>query len=389
MTQSLFPTYQRWDIRPKKGLGCWLQSEDGKEYLDFTSGIGVTSLGHCNPEVGKAVKYQLEHFWHTSNLFTLTIQEQVANLLSEASGLDRVFFCNSGAEANEAAIKLAKKATGRKKIISCLGSFHGRTYATMGATGQEKVRIGYGPMLEQFDYISFNDIASVSKKIDGDTAAIMLEVVQGEGGINLATKEFLTEIQEVASKNGVLIIVDEIQTGIGRTGTCFAYQQFDFSPHIVTVAKALGNGLPIGAMIGKAELIEYFGPGSHGSTFGGNPVSLVACKATLESIFQDEFLALIEQKGHYLKSQLKQQLSNSNYVVDIRGMGLMIGIELASEANDIVIKLQEAGMLTLSAGPNVLRLLPPLNVSYEEMDIAIQRICQAIHSQSGIFLTQK
>ncbi|WP_163101597.1 acetylornithine transaminase [Peribacillus alkalitolerans] len=380
MNQALFPTYQRWDIRPKKGIGSWLYSEAGKEYLDFTSGIGVTSLGHCNPEVTKAVYDQLEQYWHTSNLFTLTIQEQVARHLTEVSQLNHVFFCNSGAEANEAAIKLAKKATGRKKIISCLGSFHGRTYATMGATGQEKVRVGYGPMLEEFDYIPFNDVKSVSEKIDGNTAAIMLEVVQGEGGIHPVSQEYLTEIQEVAKKNGTLIIVDEIQTGIGRTGTAFAYQHFDISPDIITVAKALGNGLPIGAMIGKAELEGYFGPGSHGSTFGGNPVSLAACKATLDIIFQPDFLELVGEKGHYLKSQLQKKLANSKHVKNIRGMGLMIGIEIDCEANPFLMQLQQEGILTLLAGPNVLRLLPPLTVTQQEMDIAIKRICQTINS---------
>jgi acetylornithine/N-succinyldiaminopimelate aminotransferase len=234
--------------------------------------------------------------------------------------------------------------------------------------------------LEHFDYIPFNDVGIVSEKIDGDTAAIMLEVVQGEGGIHPATEEFLTEIQEIAKKNGTLIIVDEIQTGIGRTGTAFSYQHFKFTPDIVTTAKALGNGLPIGAMIGKAELAEYFGPGSHGSTFGGNPVSLAACQATLDIIFQADFLELVREKGEYLKSQLKKKLSNEKLIKDIRGMGLMIGIEMECEANQYVMELQKEGLLTLLAGPNVLRLLPPLTVTNQELDIAIERICQAIKS---------
>lgn len=378
---TLFPTYQKWKIEPETANGSWLTDKNGKTYLDFTSGIGVLNLGHCHPGVLQAVERQLEKFWHTSNLFQNSGQEEAANVLAQSTGLQQVFFCNSGAEANEAAIKLARKATGKSKIVTFHHSFHGRTFATMAATGQEKVRIGYGPMLEAFEYVTYNDGQELAEAVDGNTAAVMLEIVQGEGGIHVAEQEFLNKIKDVCESAGALIIVDEIQTGIGRTGKPFAYQHFDFQPDIITVAKGLGNGLPIGAMIGKKELAEFFGPGSHGSTFGGNPVSVAAARAVLQEILDTRFLEETARKGNHLLAALKKALDQAAEVKEIRGLGLMIAIELKQEAQSILLKLQEQGLLTLTAGPNVLRLLPPLTADKAELDKAVETISHAINTR--------
>ena len=379
----VFPTYARWNITPDKGEGSWLTATDGKTYLDFTSGIGVTGLGHRHPKVEKAIIEQLQKYYHTSNLFQQPNQEALAKKLIKVTELGAVFFSNSGAEANEAAIKIAKKATGKSKIITCNGSFHGRTYATMGATGQEKVRIGYGPMLSKFEYVDFNDSEQLQRACDEQTAAIMIEMIQGEGGINPITESFVETIKKVSEKTGALIIVDEIQTGIGRTGKAFAYQHFGIHPDIVTAAKGLGNGLPIGAMIGKKELIEHFGPGSHGSTFGGNPVSTAAALAVTEEVFQEAFLQDVTAKGQILKEMLIEKLGENSIAKDVRAIGLMIGIDLVDEvkAGAIIAELQKEAVLVLPAGQNVIRLLPPLTVTEEELTIAIEKITAAINQQ--------
>lgn len=285
----LFPTYARWEVEPADAKGTKLIDKNGKEYLDFTSGIGVTNLGHRPDSVQAAITKQLNKFWHVSNLFTQEQQAVAAEKLAHASGLAYTFFANSGAEANEGAIKLAKKATGKDKIITFNKSFHGRTIATMGATGQDKVKQGFGSMLPTFSYATFNDIESVKSLIDNETAAVMVEVVQGEGGIHLADSAFLEELQQLCHEYQALLIIDEIQTGIGRTGKPFAFQHYDLQPDIITCAKGLGSGLPIGAIIGKENLKEYFGPGSHGSTFGGNPLSIASAIATMEIVFNEDF----------------------------------------------------------------------------------------------------
>ncbi|MFJ7745702.1 acetylornithine transaminase [Peribacillus sp. NPDC097295] len=378
---SLFPTYARWDIEPETANGTKLFSIKGKEYLDFTSGIGVLNLGHCHEKVKDAVTEQLNKYWHVSNMFQSSLQEKVAKMLADASGLDQVFFANSGAEANEAAIKLARKATGKSKIVTCLQSFHGRTFATMAATGQEKIKKGFGPMLSSFEYVPFNDNEALAAAVDDDTAAVMIEIVQGEGGIHVVEQSYLDAIAAECKKHGALLIVDEIQTGIGRTGKPFAFLHFDIQPDILTTAKGLGNGLPIGAMIGKRELEEFFGPGSHGSTFGGNPVSVAAAEAVLTEILQPDFLKEAEEKAEYLKSGLVKAFEGVGEVVEVRGLGLMIGIECKQEVQAFILEMQEAGLLLLSAGPNVLRLLPPLTVDRLEMDQAIGKITKALKTK--------
>lgn len=367
----LFPTYSRWEVEPDYAKGTILVDKNGKRYLDFTSGIGVCNLGHRPEVVQTAVTNQLNRFWHVSNLFIQGEQERAAKLLVNAANMDLVFFANSGAEANEAAIKLARKATGRKKIITFVNSFHGRTFATMSATGQEKIKTGFGPMLETFVYVPFNDIAALKNEIDNETAAVMLEVVQGEGGIHLAEAAFLAEVENACKENGALFIIDEIQTGIGRTGKPFAFQHFALNPDIVTVAKGLGNGLPIGAVIGRKALEDVFNPGSHGSTFGGNPIAIAASIATMETVFQQDFLEQVQEKSKNLLDKLSTKLSSFSTILSIKQLGMMVGVETTIELPIILKDLREAGLLALPAGTNVIRLLPPLTIKEDEIEEAV------------------
>lgn len=382
----LFPTYSRWEVEPEYAKGSLLVGMDGKRYLDFTSGIGVCNLGHRPEIVQEAINNQLNRFWHVSNLFVQEEQERAAKLLANAADMDLVFFANSGAEANEAAIKLARKATGRKKIITFINSFHGRTFATMSATGQEKIKIGFGPMLETFVYLPFNDTEALINEIDCETAAVMLEVVQGEGGIHLGEAAFLAEVEKACQENGALFIIDEIQTGIGRTGKPFAFQHFELSPDIVTSAKGLGNGLPIGAVIGKKALEDVFNPGSHGSTFGGNPLSIAAAIATMETIFQQAFLEQVKEKSQYLFEQLSAKLSSLSTITTIKQLGMMIGLETTVDLPAILKELRAAGLLALPAGTNVIRLLPALTVTEAEIDEAVNILETVItkHSKTAV-----
>lgn len=375
---ALFPTYGRLDITIDKTEGTKVWDTNGKEYTDFGSGIGVANLGHRHPDVLEAVESQLQKYWHMSNLYHIPLQEEVASKLTANSSGDYVFFGNSGAEANEAAIKLARKATGKTKIITFQKSFHGRTFATMSATGQDKIQQGFGPLLETFTYVEYNNIESVKNAVDDNTAAIMIESIQGEGGVLPAEPEFFKAIAKLAADKKILLIVDEIQTGIGRTGKPFAYQHYGVSPDIITSAKGLGNGLPVGAMIAKKELGEYFGPGSHGSTFGGNPLAMAAANKVLDLAFDEDFLKKVEEKGNYLITQLQAELAGNDNIIDIRGKGLMIGIECKNEVLPAVKELMNEGLLVLNAGSNVLRLLPPLVVTNEEIDEAVKQIGQCL-----------
>ncbi|MFD1706631.1 acetylornithine transaminase [Siminovitchia sediminis] len=365
----IFNTYARWDIELESGEGTKVKDIHGKEYLDFTSGIGVCNLGHCHPAIVKPVQEQLTKLWHTSNLFQSSLQEKVAKQLTEHSSGDAVFFANSGAEANEAAIKLARKYTGRSKIITFHQSFHGRTMGTIAATGQEKVKYGFGPMLESFVHIPFNDIEALKNEVNDQTAAIMLEVVQGEGGVLPAQEEYLKQIEDICEQNNILLIIDEVQTGIGRTGKPFAYQHYNLSPDIITSAKGLGNGIPVGAMIGKEKLTSAFTPGTHGTTFGGGPLAMTAANAVLKLIFNEKFLLEVIEKGNYLADKLNSCTFKG--VKDIRHKGLMLGIEFSEDVTEKLATLREKGLLVLNAGPNVIRMLPPLTVTFEEMDEAV------------------
>lgn len=374
----LLPTYARFDIAIDSAKGTTVKDTHGKEYLDLTSGIGVINVGHGNEIVKQAVETQLNKYWHMSNLYQIPIQEKVAEQLVKNSSGDYVFFANSGAEANEAAIKLARKAKSKTKIITFKQSFHGRTYATMSATGQSKIQEGFGPLLETFKYVPFNDAKALENAIDENTAAIMLEVIQGEGGVIPAEESFIQAVQELAKKHDLLIIVDEIQTGVGRTGKAFGYQHYNLDPDIITSAKGLGNGLPVGAMITKANLKEYFGPGSHGSTFGGNPISMASANAVLEIVLNERFLTSVVEKGTYLNEQLTKHLKNVKGIQSIRGEGLMVGIIHEEDVLPYLQELISKGILALNAGPKVIRLLPPLTISYEEIDQAVQLITEVL-----------
>ncbi|MHA7139306.1 acetylornithine transaminase [Rossellomorea arthrocnemi] len=367
----LFPTYNRLDIELVSGKGTVVQDQNGQSYLDFISGIAVCNLGHSPYVVKEALEKQLDKLWHVSNLFPIPLQEEAASLLASASGLDSVFFCNSGAEANEAAIKLAKKHTGKTTILTFKQSFHGRTFATMSATGQEKIHSGFGPLVPTFDYLPYNDEQALSNVEGNDVAAIMVEVIQGEGGVNPGTLSFLQAVETLCKEMDALLIVDEVQTGIGRTGAPFAYQHYSLQPDIVTTAKGLGSGFPVGAMMGKKDLVSSFSQGTHGSTFGGNPLAMAAVKATVETIFDEVFLQEVQSKSEYFMQKLKNQLQECRSVKEVKGIGFMIGIQLDMEVKEIIDELRNNGLLTLPAGSQVIRLLPPLTVTYEELDQAL------------------
>ncbi|MGG0155183.1 acetylornithine transaminase [Bacillus mycoides] len=383
MTSHLFQTYGRREIEFLKGNGAKVIDKSGEQYLDFTSGIGVCNLGHCHPTVVKAVEKQLRNIWHISNLFTNSLQEEVASLLTEDTALDHVFFCNSGAEANEAALKLARKHTGKSLVVTCEQSFHGRTFGTLSATGQDKVKEGFGPLLPSFLHIPFNDIRALEEVMNEEVAAVMVEVIQGEGGVILADPSFLKEIEKLCNQYNSLFIIDEVQTGIGRTGTLFAYEQMGIIPDIVTIAKALGNGIPVGAMIGRKELGSSFTAGSHGSTFGGNYIAMTAAKEVLQFIKEQSFFKEVQEKGEYVLKKLQEELRHVECVQNIRGKGLMIGIECKHEVANVIEQLEKAGLLVLQAGPNVIRLLPPLIVTNEELEQAIYMIKRVVCTKNA------
>lgn len=378
--KHVFPTYTRFPIDLVQGKGTIVTDEAGKKYLDFTSGIAVCNLGHCPENVTVAVQKQLADIWHTSNLYESALQDSVAELLvGEDDKL--VFFCNSGTEANEAALKLARKYTKKDKIITFEKSFHGRTFGSMSATGQAKIHKGFGGLVPGFTYVPYNDIEAFRGAIDENTAAVMLEVIQGEGGVIPANAAWLLEIQLHCKKVGALLIIDEVQTGIGRTGTLYSYQHIGLDPDIFTLAKGLGNGLPVGAMVGKSELSSAFGPGSHGSTFGGNKVVLAAAKEVLTTVKQTGFLEEVKAKSEYFRDLLEAKCANLASVTSIRGEGFLIGIEVACSADSVISILREHGLLILTAGSNVLRILPPLTVSYDEINQAVSLLATALENE--------
>ena len=375
----LFPNYVRDEIELVSGKGCYVYDQQGNQYLDFVSGIAVNNLGHQHPKVVNALNQQAAKIWHSSNLYTNSLQENVAKKL--AAGKDYVtFFCNSGAEANEAAIKMARKATGREKIISFVQSFHGRTYGALSATGQPQLQQGFLPIVEGFEYLPYNQIEPLKEKLDASVAAVILEVVQGEGGIIPAEKEWLKSVEHHCRANGSLLIIDEIQTGIGRTGDLFAFESYAIDPDIVTVAKALANGIPVGAMLGKKKLAEVFGPGSHGTTFGGNNLAMSVAANVLEEINQEDFLAAVKSKGDYLINELNSLIDKSEKVLAVRGKGLMIGIELdsADSLKQVLNNLKTNNILALKAGATVLRLLPPLIIDQQTLAEGAKKIKESI-----------
>ncbi|SMO66085.1 acetylornithine transaminase [Melghirimyces algeriensis] len=382
---ALFPTYLRSDLHLVRGEGSWLWDDQGKRYLDFTSGLGVCNLGHTHPEVKSAVQKQLNHLWHVSNLFHIPQQEEVSALLAKETELKYAFFCNSGAESVEAAIKLARrygsesKGLSQPEVVTFHSSFHGRTLATLTATGQEKVKQGFAPLPEGFRCLPYNDVEALESGLTEHTAAVLLEIIQGEGGICPAGSDFLKRLERLCRQRNILLMVDEVQTGIGRTGDLFAFQHAGIQPDVVTVAKGLGNGFPVGAMLGRSGLEKHFGPGSHASTFGGNPLAMAAAKAVLQEMTETDILIRAKQTAQYLQNQLEQRLSLHASVVDIRGQGLMWGVELNQPVAPLIRILQEKGLLAVMAGPKVLRLLPPLVTEVAEVEQAVSIIDESLH----------
>jgi predicted acetylornithine/succinylornithine family transaminase len=375
--QYLANTYTRFPIVVTKGEGCWLWDLDGRRYLDFLAGIAVCNLGHVNPNVYDGVIAQAKKLFHVSNLFYTEPQIKAAEILVERSFGDKVFFCNSGAEANEAAIKLARRYSwkkygeGRHEVIVMENSFHGRTIATVSATGQPKFQEGFTPLLEGFICVPFNRVDSVAERLSGKTCAVMIELIQAEGGVYPAKKEYVKKLRDMTANKDILLIIDEVQTGIGRTGRFFAYEHYDIEPDIISLAKALGNGFPVGAIIGKEHVMEAFEPGTHASTFGGNPMGAAAITATLNTLIDEGIIKHCEEVGKYLHKGLVSLKKRYPFVVDVRGMGLIWGIELSIDGDELVKEFLKEGVIINCVKGKILRLVPPLIVKKEEVDIFI------------------
>jgi acetylornithine/N-succinyldiaminopimelate aminotransferase len=370
-------TYKRFPIVITKGKGCSLWDTEGKKYIDFVSGIAVCNLGHAHPKVSEALSKQADILLHVSNLYYTEPQIELACRLTENSFADRVFFCNSGAEANEAAIKLARKyfkdkgEKERYRIVTMEKSFHGRTMATLSATGQEKIRKGFEPILEGFDHIPFNDIDALQKSIGPSTCAVLLEPIQGEGGVRCPDPDYLKAVRRLCDETEVLLIFDEIQTGMGRTGKFFAYEHFGIEPDIMTLAKALANGLPIGAMLAREEVAEVFGPGSHASTFGGTPIVTAASVQVVKVLLEENIIDHCARMGAYFKERLSGLKAKHESIVDVRGMGLLLGMKLEMEGDTIVKSCMEKGFLINCIQGNILRFIPPLIIEKEEIDALV------------------
>lgn len=375
--KNIMNTYRRVPIALVKGEGARLWDANGKEYLDFVAGIAVCNLGHSHPNVVKAIKKQAKNLMHVSNLYYTRPQGEVAKLLTQHSFADKVFFCNSGAEANEAAIKLARKyahenlGDDKFELITMKDSFHGRTMATITATGQEKFQFGFTPLLDGFKYVPFNDPAALEEAISPRTCGIMLEPIQGEGGVIIPDDRYLEKVRDICDRHRILMIVDEVQTGIGRTGKLFAYEYSGIKPDIMTLAKALGNGFPVGAMLATNEIARAFGPGNHASTFGGNLLAMAAAKATLETMLDEGVLENCQKTGAYFLAKLQALKAKHAMIAGVRGRGLMLACALTVEGADIVKKCQEKGLLINCTGGKTLRFVPPLIITEKDIDMAV------------------
>ncbi len=385
--QTIFNTYARYPLALVKGRGCTLYDDQGRSYTDFIAGIAVCNLGHAHPKLLAAMTAQAETLWHVSNLFYTGPQAELAAWLTRHSFADRVFFANSGAEANEAAIKLARKyfrdrgAVERFRVVSMQQSFHGRTMATLSATGQEKVRTGFDPILEGFDFVPFNDLEELSCMIGPATCAVMLEPIQGEGGVVVPDAAYLSQVRKLCDETGCLLIFDEVQTGIGRTGKLFAYEHFGVAPDIMTLAKALGNGLPIGAMLATEKVAGAFAPGAHASTFGGTPlVSAVALKV-LQTLVEEDLIANAARMGDYLVEKLQALKEKHNCIEAIRGKGLLVGVQLAEPGAPVVTACREKGFLVNCIQDRILRLAPPLIVGRPEIDGLIRCLDEVLKGE--------
>jgi predicted acetylornithine/succinylornithine family transaminase len=389
--QYIAHTYNRYPLLLVRGKGTRVWDLDGKEYLDFFAGLAVCNLGHCHPKVVKAIQAQAEKLIHVSNLYYIEPQIQLASLLCKNSFAGKVFFCNSGAEANEGALKLARKYAKEKigedryEVITMENSFHGRTLATLTATAQKKYHKGYAPLMPGFKYVPFNDLNAVREAIGPKTCAVLLEPIQGEGGVNIPSEGYLKGLREICDEKGILLILDEVQVGMGRTGKLFAYEHEDMKPDLLTVAKSLAGGVPIGALLIRDEIAKSFEPGDHASTFGGNPLATAAGVAALSAILEEGMLDHCHRVGQYFLSRLNEIKKKFPFVQDVRGRGLILGMELKIEGAEIVKKMMKKGFLINCTAGNVLRFLPPLIVTEEEVDrmiLALEKTFEKLQTSS-------
>lgn len=374
--QHIINTYGKRKLALVRGEGVWLWDAEGKKYLDLFSGIAVTNLGHCHPEVTAAICEQAHKLLHISNLYYIEPQVELARMLCEHSFADQWFFCNGGAEANEAAFKLARrywfeKGLYKPGIIAAHQSFHGRTLTTITATGQPKYQKGFGPLPASFFHVPYNDLAALEEAITPEIGAVILEPIQGEGGVRMPQEGYLQGVRELCTKKNVLLIFDEVQTGLGRTGKLFAHEHFGVTPDIMTLAKGLGNGVPIGAMGCTLEAASGFGPGMHACTFGGNPLSTAAAVATFSVLTRAGFIEQAAQIGAYFFARINELAAKYPAIVEVRGLGLMVGIEMKDPVGPVIEKILDAGIICGPAGPNVLRFLPPLIATREHVDQAV------------------
>ena len=382
----LMRTSARLPVSIVRGRGSRVYDLEGREYIDFVSGIAVSTLGYGHPDLTAAIIKQAQHLLHASNLFYTEPQVALARMLTEQSFADKVFFANSGAEANEAAIKLVRRyarqqhGPERFEIITMEGSFHGRTFATLSATGQRKIQEGYEPLLPGFRHVPFNDLAALEQAINLATAAIMLEPIQGEGGVRLPDRDYLTAVGELCRQRDLLLVMDEVQTGIGRTGTLFAYEQYGIRPDIMTLAKGLGGGVPIGACLTTDEVARAFTPGAHASTFGGNPLACSAASAVIRVLLEGRLLEHVREVGAYLAKGLQALKERLPIIKEVRGLGLLQGMELSVEGRSVMLDCLAAGLLINCTADRVLRFIPPLIITHAEIDRLLQGL-QAVLSK--------
>ncbi len=387
--RCLMQTYGRLPLALVRGEGAYVWDAAGRRYLDFVSGLAVNGLGHCHSRVVAAVREQAGVLMHCSNLYHIEPQVRLAALLVENSALDRAFFCNSGAEAVEAAIKLARKCAKKRhgperyEIITAWASFHGRTLAALTATGQPKYQQGFEPLPPGFRYVPFNDMDALRAAVGKHTCAVMLEPVQGEGGVNVAAPDYLRGVRALCDERGLLLILDEVQTGIGRTGRLFAHEHYGITPDIMSLAKALGGGFPIGAALAREDVAAAFTPGDHASTFGGNPLACAAAAAVVETVLEDGFLDRVTRTAGHLRGRLEELQSRFPFIREVRGLGMLIGAELDRDAAKVIqARCQESGLLVNAVGDRILRFLPPLTVTPAEVDAAADILAAALAQES-------
>ena len=389
MTSHIMPTYGRLPITFERGEGAWLFDQNNNRYLDAVSGIAVCSLGHAHPAVHQAICKQSEKLVHTSNLYGIAVQEQLADKLIEKSGMDNVFFCNSGAEANEAAIKLARKygheqGIDNPAIIVMEKSFHGRTLATLSATGNAKIQQGFAPLVEGFVRVPYNDIGAIEQAVEqhNNVVAVLVEPIQGEGGVNIPAADYLNQIRSLCDKHNLLMMLDEIQTGIGRTGKFLAFQHNGILPDVCTLAKALGNGVPIGACLARGKAAKVLTAGNHGSTFGGNPLACSAALAVLTTLDAENLIEQAAQKGEAISLAFKERLDGNAHVVDIRHKGMMIGIELDSPCTELVQAALQNNLLINVTSEKTIRLLPPLIINDQQITQLVETLSTLIYKHT-------